>query len=712
MTDTAKTAIYAVVAVALVGLAYISRPTLNRDQAVFNDTGEKFYPDLKDANAVKALEVVAFDDKLKHAEPFRVQFKDNKWTIPSHHNYPADAQDRLAKTAGGIIGLQKDSVVSDSKDDHEELGVVDPLESGSESKGWGTRVKLFDQSDNVLADLIVGKDVPEKQGFKYIRIPGKDRVYAVKASDVDLSTKFSDWIDTNLLEVSSAELAKVTLKDYSVNAEEGRIQDRGTTILDKKDNKWQVEGIKPTEQTNEEKARELTTAISDLKIVGVREKPPGLKPDLRAPEAVEQLLAMQNRGFFVLRNGDVVSNEGETIAESDGGIVYTLRFGGVILGTGDEVTAGDDKEKAVADEKKDAKDKKDEKNGPEKVQANRFLLVSVDFDESKFPPIEAPAATPAKPEEAKPEEAKPADSTPAVSKPATKPAESKPAEKKEPEKAPEAKKAETPAKGDTKSEEGAGSEEEEQLDDFDDEEQDEPAAKAEEKAAAAPKAAETKSAPAKESAPKAEAKKAEEKPAAPPKAEAAKEAPAKAEDAAKAKADADAKQKEAEAKRQEAELKRKQEERERKIKDGQKKAKELSDRYANWYYVISEDTFKKIRLTRADLVQEKKPEGEDAAKKDEGIPGFSLPGVPKAAGTPAPKAMEKPAEKPAPKATEKPAPRPTVKAEEKPASKPAAKVEAKPAEKKTEAPAVKKEASPPPAKSSAPEKKVEAKKAG
>jgi len=68
--------------------------------------------------------------------------------------------------------------------------------------------------------------------------------------------------------------------------------------------------------------------------------------------------------------------------------------------------------------------------------------------------------------------------------------------------------------------------------------------------------------------------------------------------------------------------KRKQEEYEERIAAGKKRVEELNARFANWYYIISESTYKKIHLGRKDVVQPKAP------KK----PG---PGQPQPPGTPA-----------------------------------------------------------------------------
>src|SRR5690606_6207849 len=129
MTDTAKTTTFVGVALALVLLAYIAQPRISRDPGVFDDVREPFYAELTDPDVPKAMEVIEFNSELGTQNPFRVQFKDGRWTIPSHHDYPADAEDRLKKTAGAIIGLRKDSIVSDSKADFATLGVVDPFES-------------------------------------------------------------------------------------------------------------------------------------------------------------------------------------------------------------------------------------------------------------------------------------------------------------------------------------------------------------------------------------------------------------------------------------------------------------------------------------------------------------------------------------------------------------------------------------------------------
>jgi hypothetical protein len=54
------------------------------------------------------------------------------------------------------------------------------------------------------------------------------------------------------------------------------------------------------------------------------------------------------------------------------------------------------------------------------------------------------------------------------------------------------------------------------------------------------------------------------------------------------------------------------------IESGKKRAADLSDRFASWYYVISEDVYKKIHLTDANVFRIKVPDREPTW---EGMPG-------------------------------------------------------------------------------------------
>ena len=100
-----------------------------------------------------------------------------------------------------------------------------------------------------------------------------------------------------------------------------------------------------------------------------------------------------------------------------------------------------------------------------------------------------------------------------------------------------------------------------------------------------------------------------------PKGEASDEKAAGAADELKKAEEAEAKAQAAleERRRGEAENRRKQEQYDDQVKTAQKRVRELNNRFADWYYVVSDEEFAKIHLGRAAIVQ-KKEAAADAKK--------------------------------------------------------------------------------------------------
>src|SRR3954471_3523338 len=129
MNETTKTGVFVAVALLLTGAAFLRIPDRTGQSQAFNDQGKPFFPEFKDPFACTDLEVVEYEASTATASRFQVKFQGGKWVIPSHYNYPADAKDRLAKTASGVMDLTKDTIRSDRVEDQEAMGVIDPLDS-------------------------------------------------------------------------------------------------------------------------------------------------------------------------------------------------------------------------------------------------------------------------------------------------------------------------------------------------------------------------------------------------------------------------------------------------------------------------------------------------------------------------------------------------------------------------------------------------------
>ena len=64
------------------------------------------------------------------------------------------------------------------------------------------------------------------------------------------------------------------------------------------------------------------------------------------------------------------------------------------------------------------------------------------------------------------------------------------------------------------------------------------------------------------------------------------------------------------------------------IKTGQERVKELTDKFADWYYVIPEDVYKKVHIGLADIVRERKQDAHEHGDDDEPMRTFpTLPGM-------------------------------------------------------------------------------------
>lgn len=591
MNEIVKTLGFVGVAVVALGLGvWTHLPAADEDESR-SFVGEPLFTEFKDPRDAKSLEIVEYDEDTAEIKTFKVAQVKGVWIIPSHEDYPADASQQLGEAAASVIDARTLNIESDDPESHETYGVVDPdpktLSVGT--TGVGKRVTMENKGGKKLAQLIVGKQADKaKPDLRYVRKPNQNRVYVASLKTDKLSTRFEDWIEKDLLKLNAWDVEEVAIRDYSILERLGgrpSLKERAKMELgfDTKESKWKVidlelyneseEKFEPNSLTDEEelntqKLNELKTALDDLKIIDVRRKPAGLSADLRAGELLldneEAMRSLFQTGFHVAetREGafEIVSNEGEIHCGTKEGVEYVLRFGRITQAGGKEESSTE------TEEGKDEDAEKANPDGPTTGE-NRFIMVTTRFNEDLIPkpelqplPGEAPAAetAPAEGDEAKKTSSIDSDLTDAegllaqAGGKASGKATAKP-------KADDKTKAGSKAKGATNTTTGESSE------------------------AAGERAA---------------------KPMSEAKDEAAgKEKPADEKSDLKAKTDP-------ETERIKKDNDRKQQEYDDKVKKGQDKVKELSDRFADWYYVISDKTYQKIHLTRDDIVK-KKPGKED-----------------------------------------------------------------------------------------------------
>ena len=386
-----KTLVFVVAALVTSGGAVLSRVDRSASPEAFNDQGKKFFDDF-DPTTCTTLEVIDYDPTTATVLPFKVTKKDGKWVIPSHYDYPADAKQRLVDTASGVTGLVKDSIRSDRVEDQESFGVVDPLDTKASStlKGIGKRVTLKDGTEKVLADFIIGNAVKDHPDQRYVRVPGQKRTYGVNVK-VDLSTRFADWIETNLLKLDVARVRKVVIDHKGFDPTTGFEVPGDVVTLERKDasTPWTIDGLPPEKEANTETLTSLSTALGDVKIAGIRPKPEGLTQDLKQspgefkPTTQAAWRSMVSKGFYLLKTG-FYSNKGTVTVETDEGVAYTLRYGEVLVASGDELSAGKEPSKEAKELGK-ATEKATDKPA-EGTSEGRYLFVTATFDPNLIPP--------------------------------------------------------------------------------------------------------------------------------------------------------------------------------------------------------------------------------------------------------------------------------------------------------------------------------------
>lgn len=400
-SEMLKSLLFVGAAVGTLLVAFMTKPSkivVSMDDEVDKPLFAEF-----NTNAANGLEVLSFDEELGQMKQFKVaQQEQGLWVIPSHESYPADAQARLVNAATMFVDLNVVAVVSDQDSDHATFGVVEPSiqETRVGDEGVGTLVTVSGNTQDgqaKLASLIIGKPVKGLEGQHYVRLPGKSRVYQVRIDPSQLSTRFQDWIETDLLQLNPQDLASVTIKDYSTLTQRSEntfdvIPDHRMELkADVTGDTWTLDWIKELtpdgevrstsieegEELKPDRLDTLRAALGDLRIVDVQRKPRGLEAALQSGSELpnESIGSLANRGFYAIQNQDgsveLKCSDGELVVDTQDGVRYLLRFG-QIAGLGEQPAQSVEPGEAVAN------------------SLNRYMFVSVSVNEDQFPEPEMP----------------------------------------------------------------------------------------------------------------------------------------------------------------------------------------------------------------------------------------------------------------------------------------------------------------------------------
>jgi hypothetical protein len=357
-SELGKTLAFVGVAAALMGLAIWLNQPLTAGIGVLdeqNRLGEPLFS-FKSEDAT-GIEIVAYDPTTKQVDTLNVDKQGNIWVLPSHENYPSDAENQLGEAAREIRSVKRGSLVGESKSQHEEFGVVDPADAQPGSEGLGMRITV-EQGDKKVAQLIIGKEDPGRENSRYVRIVGQDPVYRAQVDVSKFPTDFKQWIEKDVLQLEGFALEDVMYFNYDIDRQAmlaGQMpitnQDlyRLSYDIDKPlEERWTLEELdqaetqrtesyafKPVDlagkELDTEKLDALSEALEDLQIIDVRRKPLPLSQALQGigEGVITQQIAMDlaNKGFYFAGGVGLLAQQGNLTVGLKDGIEYELLFG-------------------------------------------------------------------------------------------------------------------------------------------------------------------------------------------------------------------------------------------------------------------------------------------------------------------------------------------------------------------------------------------------
>ena len=405
MKESTKTAAFVGSAVAMliasVFTSYTNQPKPNDD---FETVGQPFYEGFEETNQAKSLVVTSIDPDAIKEQKFEIKQIDGLWQIPSHEGYPAEAAQRLATTAASLVGLTRDSLVGRRTSDYEKFGVVDPrTDDIIDVESVGQSVTLRDANEDVLVDLIIGDradessddamtEQPADKTFYYVRRADETNVYRIPLN-IELSTKFSDWIEPDLLQLEASDVVALDVNNYQIEERSSGLFGQAKELLKVQGDKislsresstddWEMQEFDSAkEKIKQDAINAIVSVLDEMAIVDVKRKPTldgrilldadlqysvtpeqaklmlirtqqeldALTPDQQAQFQAIQLGIMElqrdldAKGFSFGSTGqklELVSAGGEMKAGTSDGLRYTLHIGKAPTDTVEEIKVG------------------------------------------------------------------------------------------------------------------------------------------------------------------------------------------------------------------------------------------------------------------------------------------------------------------------------------------------------------------------------------
>ncbi|MDI6774459.1 MAG: DUF4340 domain-containing protein [Verrucomicrobiota bacterium] len=206
-----------VVAVILVGLAYLSSTRNRKPPASLAVIGKPAVHALQDTDTLNNVERLTFRSAGSTVAVARVS---DAWVVPAKYGYPAD-YDKVSDFVRKVRDLKVGQCVGKERKQLEDLNLLSPAEATGTNAQTGALVELADKDGKMLASMVVGKehrrstpDSPFGAGYpdgRFVAVDG--RAYLVADTLDGMPANDKDWLDADLVNVSASDLTEIEIKD-------------------------------------------------------------------------------------------------------------------------------------------------------------------------------------------------------------------------------------------------------------------------------------------------------------------------------------------------------------------------------------------------------------------------------------------------------------------------------------------------------------------
>ena len=286
MNENTKSIAFIGVAILFALLAIYTTPEKIDPTSKGSRMGQALFESFDTREAV-GIEIVEIDEENIEAKSIEIAQNEKGWWIrrPQKPDYPANADNQVKDVSTILLDLQIIDIASEGAGEHAKFGVLDPSKAEPSETGIGKSIALKNSTGSNLAQLIIGDEAADFPNARYVRKPQENTVFISEVRNAnDVSTKFVDWVKKDFLDLDKWNIKQVTLDNYEVNLAQGQLNRKDSPfVLDYDNSEWKLNGstLSESEELDKEKLDALKDAFDDLEIIDVESKPDILVNNLK-----------------------------------------------------------------------------------------------------------------------------------------------------------------------------------------------------------------------------------------------------------------------------------------------------------------------------------------------------------------------------------------------------------------------------------------------